>query len=70
MVLHFSFGGAQDDLLELLVVAVAIELLNVCSFHELHAKGHACLFKGAHELPAVVNLTVLLKQQTGFPVGG
>jgi hypothetical protein len=69
MVLHFSFGGAQADLLELLTVAVATQGLNLCPFQELHAKGHAGFFKGAHQLTTIVDLTVLFKQQPCLPAG-
>jgi hypothetical protein len=48
MVLNLSFGRTQGDLLELLVLAVATQGLNLCPFQELHAKGHAGFFKGAH----------------------
>jgi hypothetical protein len=70
MMLHLPFGGAQGDLLELLAVAVATEGLHLGSFQELHAKGHAGLFQGPHQLTAVVDLTVLLEQQPRLPTRG
>jgi hypothetical protein len=70
MVLHLSFSGAQADLLELLAVAVATEGLNLCPLQELHTEGDAGFFQGPHQLTAVVDLTVLLKQQPRLPAGG
>jgi hypothetical protein len=70
MVLHLSFSGAQADLLELLAVAVATQGLHLGSFQDRHTEGDAGFFQGPHQLTAVVDLTVLLKQQPRLPAGG
>jgi hypothetical protein len=69
MVLDLSFSGVQGDLMKLVGLAVATESLNLCPLQKLHAKGDAGFFKGSHQLAAVVNLTVLLKQQPCLPAG-
>ena len=46
---------------------ITLQIKHLCPFHELHAKRHTGAFQGTHQLPAVVDLTVLFEQQPGNP---
>ena len=65
--LLFSFGAAQMDAAEL-SGGLPLQIKHFGPFHELHAQGHAGPLQGPHQLPAVVDLAVLLEQQPGAPL--